>query len=419
MPTLAEIESRQRLSAQGESRVLSLGQESGKPLSGGRGGETWVTATGGTTGYTLADWMASISALPTAGTGDAQQLFNSSSGQVLDFRLGTSATPDTSLNAGLKVTRTMGHADDGGASDDGEQLTAILGAAVGVTAMVGQPVGVVGIAKHSGTTSGTGRRPDAVGIYGIGDITGSGTGVGIGAFFQGRREESTGKLTGVEIQTANYGGAALTYSSTGFSSGGIWLNANGDADSAAGIMIANPFGFQFEVGIAFVGQVAGGKTGGISAAAIRDDSTATKSYDIRGTHNIAIDATGATLSGGVLYAPNNVVILRAKNAAGDSDDALLSYNSSDVLVIGSTDTNNIFMSQTVQMQEAKDLQLGTTTGTKIGTGTTQKLSFWNATPVVQPAAVADASGGATIDAEARTALNALLARMRTVGMIAT
>jgi hypothetical protein len=29
--------------------------------------------------------------------------------------------------------------------------------------------------------------------------------------------------------------------------------------------------------------------------------------------------------------------------------------------------------------------LATTTGTKIGTATTQKLSFWNATPIIQPA----------------------------------
>lgn len=37
----------------------------------------------------------------------------------------------------------------------------------------------------------------------------------------------------------------------------------------------------------------------------------------------------------------------------------------------------------------------------------------------QGAAVADASGGATVDAEARTALNALLARLRAHGVIAT
>lgn len=37
----------------------------------------------------------------------------------------------------------------------------------------------------------------------------------------------------------------------------------------------------------------------------------------------------------------------------------------------------------------------------------------------QGAAVADATGGATVDAEARTALNALLAQLRTIGVIAT
>ena len=45
----------------------------------------------------------------------------------------------------------------------------------------------------------------------------------------------------------------------------------------------------------------------------------------------------------------------------------------------------------------------------------------NGTQVVgaRGAAVADASGGATIDAEARTAINTLLARLRTHGLIAT
>lgn len=47
------------------------------------------------------------------------------------------------------------------------------------------------------------------------------------------------------------------------------------------------------------------------------------------------------------------------------------------------------------------------------------LGFFGATPAAQPVAVADAAGGATVDAEARTALNDLLARLRTLGLIAT
>ena len=37
------------------------------------------------------------------------------------------------------------------------------------------------------------------------------------------------------------------------------------------------------------------------------------------------------------------------------------------------------------LAEAYNIAVGTTTGTKIGTATTQKLGFWNATPIVQPA----------------------------------
>lgn len=56
----------------------------------------------------------------------------------------------------------------------------------------------------------------------------------------------------------------------------------------------------------------------------------------------------------------------------------------------------------------------------LGAATVTTLSV-SAIQVVgaQGAAVADASGGATIDAEARTAINTLLARLRTHGLIAT
>jgi hypothetical protein len=69
----------------------------------------------------------------------------------------------------------------------------------------------------------------------------------------------------------------------------------------------------------------------------------------------------------------------------------------------------------VQVADASNITVGTTTGTKIGTATTQKLGFYNATPVVQPVAVADATDAAS----AITQLNALLAHMRTLGLIAT
>ncbi len=61
----------------------------------------------------------------------------------------------------------------------------------------------------------------------------------------------------------------------------------------------------------------------------------------------------------------------------------------------------------------------TTAGLGILAATTHKLGFHGATPIVQGASVADASGGATVDAEARTAINALISRIEATGLIAT
>lgn len=49
----------------------------------------------------------------------------------------------------------------------------------------------------------------------------------------------------------------------------------------------------------------------------------------------------------------------------------------------------------IEVADAKDIALDTTTGTKLATATGQKLGFWNATPVVQQ--VLATGGGATVD----------------------
>lgn len=69
----------------------------------------------------------------------------------------------------------------------------------------------------------------------------------------------------------------------------------------------------------------------------------------------------------------------------------------------------------IQVADAGNITVGTTTGTKIGTATTQKLGFYNATPVVQPTAVANATNAADVI----TQLNDLLSKLRTLGIIAT
>jgi hypothetical protein len=64
------------------------------------------------------------------------------------------------------------------------------------------------------------------------------------------------------------------------------------------------------------------------------------------------------------------------------------------------------------------LTFGTTTGSKLGSATNQKIGFFNATPVVQQSTISDPSGGTTVDAEARTAINTLIDRLQAFGLIA-
>ena len=99
------------------------------------------------------------------------------------------------------------------------------------------------------------------------------------------------------------------------------------------------------------------------------------------------------------------------------DDAAAS-NQRTTLGLGTLAVENVAAVPSLTMADAANIALDTTTGTKIGTATTQKLGFFNATPVVQQAAVANPSGGAVIDTECRAQLSLLLNRMRTLGFVA-
>jgi len=79
------------------------------------------------------------------------------------------------------------------------------------------------------------------------------------------------------------------------------------------------------------------------------------------------------------------------------------------------DTSALFIDKTSKLNLRSDVVLDYHTGTKIGTAPTQKLGFWGKGAEVQPAAVADATDAASTQAR----LNDLLARLRSVGIIAT
>jgi hypothetical protein len=96
------------------------------------------------------------------------------------------------------------------------------------------------------------------------------------------------------------------------------------------------------------------------------------------------------------------------NAGGPGD-----LNGGNVNIDGGTPKNNGLAGNVViggtrgnlQITDARDVILGTTTGTKIGTATSQKLAFYNKTPIVQPttgvaeAAFVENSGGTAVNVD--------------------
>ncbi len=71
-----------------------------------------------------------------------------------------------------------------------------------------------------------------------------------------------------------------------------------------------------------------------------------------------------------------------------SSDLRMQIGGSNIIICSSTTAT---MSQGITISDAKNIVLNTTTGTKIGTATGQKLAFWNATPIVQPSSANQAA----------------------------
>jgi hypothetical protein len=166
-----------------------------------------------------------------------------------------------------------------------------------------------------------------------------------------------------------------------------------------------------------------------------------------GTTCLDIRGNGYTYAENILFVGANSTTqgaLRVYGKAGASSQIFNVYNNSSVVIhefrqsVGAAEFNMKDASGTnqfrvitnsndmLQLGEARNIMFGTTTGTKIGSATSQKLAFWNATPVVQPttgitagAFVANTSGiaddTATFDGYT---IGQIAAALRQIGILA-
>jgi hypothetical protein len=137
---------------------------------------------------------------------------------------------------------------------------------------------------------------------------------------------------------------------------------------------------------------------------------------------------GGTLTTKLEVRSTDIVIdsLLALSTSGLGSLRTVTFPDASFLVAGQNIANTF--SGQITLGDGINIALNTTTGTKIGTATSQKLGFYNATPIVQGAAVADIITGTVgtsytttvrdVINDLRTKVNSLLARQRAVGLLA-
>ena len=164
----------------------------------------------------------------------------------------------------------------------------------------------------------------------------------------------------------------------------------------------------------FWNTAASSSSGGAGLQGFHNDGAAMASGDRLGFLTLAgaVNGAGDVSSGSAVtsFATENFGATYGSDLRFETTLTGASSRASRLTIDGNADFNFF---------DGSDFILGTTTGTKIGTSTSQKIGFYNATPIVQGASVADATGGVVIDAEARTAINALISRIEALGLIAT
>ena len=70
-------------------------------------------------------------------------------------------------------------------------------------------------------------------------------------------------------------------------------------------------------------------------------------------------------------------------------------------------TDKFIFDRLVQFLDGRSIQVGKTTGTKIGTATDQKIAFHNSTPVIQASAISapDTPSASYVQVEAQSTVN--------------
>ena len=141
----------------------------------------------------------------------------------------------------------------------------------------------------------------------------------------------------------------------------------------------------------------------------------TGATSLAGATTVDLDCTGAmslNSSGGVINVGNDAVEQNINIGTGAAARTITVGNTTgETEIILDSGTGEVKLNSSIIFADAKNIQLNTNTGTKIGTATGQKIGFFNATPVAQqsaPSAFDEADNAATRTSKLNTLRTALV-----------
>ncbi len=237
-------------------------------------------------------YWGSVSADPAClGTNTGTRVFifdsvNPLNAPGLEIAVGSDASPITTPGPTIRLSRTE---NINNALCDSIQGNNECNAALAVYSKGLSGTGMQANAIYAGATSDSSTH-DVLALSAIGRATGTATGIGTGAYLEGRRDTATGKAAGAEIRSSNVTGTPGTYNPAGFSDTiGLWITAGDSQPSGVGVALGTapqPWTTGFAA-----------TNGSVTGATFRDDTNSNISLQINGTHaGGQITGTGFSVS---------------------------------------------------------------------------------------------------------------------------
>lgn len=214
----------------------------------------------------------------------------------------------------------------------------------------------------------------------------------------------TTRLAGVSSNGGFFSSAGIAIGNGTVDNGG-WHGFKSNGDSILCVINGGPVGgFGSSLSQRF-GLVAAAKLGFLPSTTLaytdvdaffmrKDAATIQMGADAAGVTSQMFTAANRITSDGV---GANLTIAPGNGRGGAGGSLILSTFTTAGAATAGTLTTRLTLDTAglLTFADAVDMAFNTTTGTKIGTGATQKIGFWNATPVVQQ--VLATGAGATVD----------------------